>query len=146
MMLSIKARLFHVLASAAGLLVYSGVAAAIALRHVPAGTEPLRWAMLAAFAAPIWVAGGAALAAIVDGVSQTLFKRGAFGLGLGIVFGGTMLLNAGQDAGRVAKLMGISLGALFLVAFGTCVVLLPVFFIRHRLKLRGHGADTQGRI
>jgi hypothetical protein len=83
--------------------------------------------------------------ALLDGLAQFLFKRSAFGLGLGIVFFGTMALNADKGAGRIGRLMGIALGALVCVLFGLCAVILPIVLIRFRLNLRGLGSNAQGR-
>ncbi|MBI5622585.1 MAG: hypothetical protein HY924_02270 [Elusimicrobia bacterium] len=107
--------------------------------------EPEHWALLAAVAAPGWVAAGLVIAGLTDWVSQTLFQRAGFGLGLGIVFAATLLLNAGEGAGGIGRLVGIALGAFFCVGLGTCAVLLPIFYIRHRRDLRGQGSDAQGR-
>ena len=117
-----------------GLLLYSGAAAAFAWHRVPVGMEPRRWAIIAAIAAPVWAAGGLAVALLVDVVSQFLFKRDAFGWGLGLVFLGTMLLNVG--GGRVGLLCGLSLGALFAVGLGVCAVILPIALIQRHIEQR----------
>ncbi len=124
----------YVLYILGGLLLYSGVAAAFAWRYVPADMDPWRWAIFAAIAAPIWAVAGLAVALLVDAVSQFLFKRDAIGVGLGLVFVGTLLLNAG--GGHIGRLMGLALGALFTSALAACVVLLPIAFIQRRLQHR----------
>ena len=133
--LAAESRLSYALCSLGGLLLYSGAAAVLAWRYVPAGMEPGRWAIIAAIAAPLWVVAGLAVALAVDAVSRFLFKRDAIGLGLGLVFIGTLLLNAG--GGHVGRLMGLAFGALFALALAACVVLLPLFFIQRRLERRG---------
>ena len=118
-----------------GLLLYSGAAAVLAWRYVPVGMEPQRWAILAAIAAPVWAVAGLAVALAVNAVSRFLFKRYAISVGLGIVFIGTMLLNAG--GGHIGRLMGLALGALFSLGLAACVVFLPIFFIQRWIERRG---------
>lgn len=132
--LAAQSRLSYALCFLGGLLLYSGAAAALAWRYVPAGMEPSRWALIAALAAPAWAVAGLVVALAVDAVSRFLFKRDAIGVGLGLVFVGTLFLNAG--GGLVGRLMGLAFGALFALALAACAVLLPLFFIQRRLELR----------
>jgi hypothetical protein len=113
-----------------GLLLYSGAAAVLAWRYVPAGMDPGRWALIAALVAPAWAVAGLAVTLAVDAVSRYIFKRDAISIGLGIVFIGTMLLNAG--GGHVGRLMGISLGALFALGLTVCAVFLLIALIRRK--------------
>lgn len=117
-----------------GIVLYSGATALLALRYVPTGMDPRRWALLAAIAAPVWAVAGLAVALAVDAVSRFLFKRDAIGIGLGFVFVGTLLLNVG--GGLIGRLTGLALGAVFALALIACVVLLPIAFIQRRIEQR----------